>query len=1103
VTSLARPVSGARFVGRAPELVVLTDALASAAVGATTAVFVGGEGGVGKSRLIREFAERARRVGSRVLTGGCIGLAVGELPYAPLAEVLRGLVRELGGQTVREIAGRGYPALHHLVPFLDDDDQGDPGHGTGTGGSGQGEGDGEPRPDGPASQARLFEAVLRLLARLAEQAPLVVVIEDLQWADRSTLDLLSFLATTMTQDRLLLVASYRSNDLQPGHPLRRVLAELGRSAHTRRLELAPFTEDELADFLTAALGDGPAPVVVRQIFELSDGNAYFAEELAAAGALPVPAGERAPLPRSVRDVVLARVEVLPADARDVLHVVAAAGRTIRHPLLAAVFELPEDRLTAALRACVDNHVLATDPAEGTYLFRHALGREVVYEELMPGERAGLHRALAAALAERPALSTASGPMFVAELAHHWYEADDLSSALAASFAAASATAYACAFAESQRQYQRVLTLWERVADPAGIAGASRREVLERGAAAARWAGQITAAIAWLEEALREITPSGPAAERAAVWERLGRYRWEAGDGEGSLSAYEQAVDALAAEPPSGLRAGALAGLATANVQAGRYAVGLRLASEAVRMARSAGARAAESRALTMAGVALTMSGDHEEGVRSLRAALRIAEEIEEPEGLFRAYSNLVFALEKSGLLEDALLVARRGLERSRDIGVELTGGGVLLTNLAAILSLLGRWDEVVEIATDAFRRDVPAGFAMYLHLFLAEIDIARGRFVEAERRLAVLREMSPRLRESQFEGQLHGHYAALAVWRRQFDTARAAVRDGLAVVSEDTLLTLHLCSWGLRAEADRATLGPPRRRRGADTGDSAPSAESGNSASSAESGDSAPSAESGKAGPVPRRPTAPGPARLTSPDRADVVGAGTRPAGPAPDTPADAPDGSEAAAELTARVAAVADDPSGTAPPDVVALRLLCDAEQARIHGRDTPAQWRRVAEQWERLGRPHPTAYARWREGAAALDHRAAGAAPALREAERLAGELGAQPLRQEVAALAGRARIDLGAAPAQATARGGPDGRGGPGLTPRERQVLRHLVAGSSNRIIARRLFIAEKTVSVHVSNILAKLSAASRGEAAAIALRLGLVSADPDGQEDPPHD
>ncbi len=1019
----AMSISTARFVGRAAELVTLTDALAGATAGATATVLVGGEGGVGKTRLVQEFSGRARESGARVLRGACIGLAVGELPYAPLVEVLRTLIRDLGSQTVREVAGRAYPELTRLVPFLDD--------------TAESLDTAEPLAQGPASQARLFEAVLRLLHRLAEQAPLVLIIEDMQWADRSTLDLLSFLVATLTQERLLVVASFRSSDLHPGHPLRAVLAELGRSGRTRRLELARFTEVEHTEFLTAMIGTAPSHSLVRQVFELSDGNAYFAEELAAAGAIDGPSGDRGPLPRSIHDVVLARVEVLPADARYVLDVIATAGRKIRHQLLAAVSELPEDRLTGALRACVAHHVLVTDQVAGTYVFRHAIAREVVYEDVLPGERARLHAALAHALTARPRLSPSDGPAFAAELAHHWHEAGELPSALAAAVAAASIAAHSCAFAESRQLHQRALLLWHRVPDPAGIAGASRRQLLERGAEAARWAGQIATAIEWVQEALREIPPDGPPTERAALWERLGRYRWEAGDGEGSVAAYEEAIDTLAGEPPSGLRASALGGQATAYVLAGRYSVGLRLATEAVGMARAVGARSAESRALNMAGVALTMTGDPEEGVRSLRAALEIAETMADPEELFRAYSNLGFALEKAGRLEDSLRVARSGLGRSRDLSVELTGGGVLLTNAAAVLSLLGRWDEVVDVATDALHRDVPAGFAMYLHLLLGEIDIGRGRFIEAARRLAVAQEMSQRLRESQFTGQLHGYLAEIAIWQCQPEAVRDAVRAGLAAVSEDGPLTLYLCALGLRGEADRTHRAVVRaRRRGSDAGDS------------------------GEAGP-------------------------------------------DFAVELAARVAATVTRLPAQPLPEVVALHLLCHAEQARIEGRDVATQWASVADQWERIGRPYPTAYARWREGATALDDRTPRAAPALRQAHLLAARLGAQPLRQEIEVLARRARIDLGAPPASPPSPASLPGPGRPGLTPRERQVLDHLVAGSSNRIIARRLFIAEKTASVHVSNILTKLSAASRGEAAAIALRLGMVSPHPDSQEETWHD
>ncbi|MCL9759569.1 AAA family ATPase [Frankia sp. AiPa1] len=1095
-----------RFVARAPELATLSAALATAAEGTPTTVLVGGEGGVGKSHLIREFSRRARMEGVRVLTGVCIGLAAGELPYAPLAEMLRGLARDLGGQTVRAVAGRAYPALSQVVPYLDDafDDTAadtmDPADGAATATTA---GTGEQA--GPAPVGRLLEAVLRLLHRLAERAPLLLVIEDLQWADRSTLDLLSFLAATLSRERLVLVASYRSNDLGPGHPLRGVLTELTRSGRALRLELARFTEAELATFLTALVGAAPGAAQLRRIYALSDGNAYFAEELVAGGALaePTPAdvppgppasvsmsaltststaapasapvsaapglgAEPLPLPRSIRDVVLARVETLTADAREVLRLIATAGRTIRHQLLDTLCEMPQERLTAALRECVAYHVLVTDTGKGTYVFRHAVGREVVYADLLPGERTRLHAALAEALRTQPELGAVGGPALAAELAYHWHAAGVLPRALAAAVVAAEMAADACAFAESHRQYTRALALWHRVDDPVRAAGVPHSHLLERGAEAARWAGHTDVAIAWMLELSAQQSPRRSPAERAALWERLGRYRWESGDGEGSTRAYEQAVSLLADEAPSGQRAGVLGRLATSHVLAGRYSVGLSLATQAADLAAAVGAPAARSRGLNMAGVALTMIGRPDQGVRALRAALEIALGSDDAEELLRAYSNLGFALEKAGRLEESLAVARTGLARSRELGIELTGGGVLLTNAVAVLSLLGRWDEAVTAITDAFHRDVPVGSALFLHLLAAEIDIGRGRFVDAEARLEAARVSAGRVRESQFAGQWHGCRAELAIWRAEHDVARAAVLAGLDAVSEDAPLTLYLCALGLRAEADRVHPGLVARRRS--------------------------------------------PGHTPVPPAVDqqVLAEGDDRAGLAP-----------AAAGFVDRVRAVIRDLPPRPLPDVAALHLQCRAEQARGRGQDTPRQWARVAERWERIGRPGPTAYARWREAAAALRSRDSRAGPALRQAHRLATGLDAAPLRGEIEQLARRARIDLaagterdgsGAEATSVTGLGaevaGPgcrdqdrrqpvSGTVGPHLTPRERQVLGYLVAGHSNRIIGRRLFITEKTASVHVSNILAKLSVTSRGEAAAAALRLGLAQAGADEQ------
>jgi predicted ATPase len=225
---MSERVSSQSFVGRAEELGLLAAALGRAGAGAPGIVLIAGEAGVGKTRLVDEFAAQAAAEGARVLAGGCIELGEGALPYAPIVEALRSLARGLDLAVLRSLAGPAHGLLAGLLPEL---------------------GDGQAEAVTGGSQARLFEVLLGLLGRLGEQAPVVLVVEDLHWADRSTRDLLAFLVRNLHAERVLLVATYRSDELHRRHPMRPFLAELARGGRAQRVDLAPFGREELAALL--------------------------------------------------------------------------------------------------------------------------------------------------------------------------------------------------------------------------------------------------------------------------------------------------------------------------------------------------------------------------------------------------------------------------------------------------------------------------------------------------------------------------------------------------------------------------------------------------------------------------------------------------------------------------------------------------------------------------------------------------------------------------------------------------------------------------------------------------------------------------------------
>jgi tetratricopeptide (TPR) repeat protein len=453
---------------------------------------------------------------------------------------------------------------------------------------------------------------------LAEQAPVVLVVEDLHWADRSTRDLLAFLVRNLRRERLLVVVTYRNDE--PGQQrLGPYLAELDRGGRVQRLELARFDKVQTGAQLVGILGAVPAAELADAVFARSEGNPFFTEELLAA----VRAGSRQ-LPATLGDLLRGRGQALPDHAGQVLAVVAVAGRRVRHRLLAAVAGLDDQQLVEALRAAVANQLLVTRPGEDGYDVRHALLREVVDADLLPGERARLHAGYARALTQRPELADGPSAVAAAELAAHWDAAGEPARALPAKVGAGLAAERAHAFPEAQRHYERALELWQRVPDPGRAAGLDRVELLTRAADAAGFAGRTQRALVLLTTALEELDPNHGPVRTALLHMRLGGQRWIVGDEPACLAALEEAVRILPAEP-SPERARVLAAYAQWLMLAGRDRDAVRRAEEALGVARTVGARAEEGHALDILG---SCTGN----IDYLEEARRIAEEVGTPKG---------------------------------------------------------------------------------------------------------------------------------------------------------------------------------------------------------------------------------------------------------------------------------------------------------------------------------------------------------------------------------------------------------------------------------------------------------------------------------------
>jgi DNA-binding CsgD family transcriptional regulator/tetratricopeptide (TPR) repeat protein len=976
------------MIGRTAELQQLEDALRDASSGRPSLAFVAGDSGVGKTRLVNELLRRAEEAGAEVLSGDAVELGEGEVPYAALMSALRQLSRD-GHPSLDALHPRDRAELARLLPGLAGAAPADDGSDT------------------PA-QGRLFEAVLTLLDRLGSEAPVVLVLEDLHWADPSTRAFVAFLGRSLCSERVLAVMTYRVDELHRRHPLRPLLAEIERDPAVHRITLSPLSRDELAAALDDILGEAPAAELLDRLYARSEGNPLFMEELLAAGV-----DGRGALPITLSDALMVRIEQLSDPAQDVLRVLAV-GQQVDHATLADVSGMDRAALVAALREAVACHLVVAQ-ADDRYAFRHALLREVVADDLLPGERTELHRAFAEALERRPA----DGPdaaQIAAGIAHHYAATGDQRAALGASVRAATAAEAVHAFGESAALLERALELWDRVPDAEAVAGMDQVALLLRAGDAFIGAGDRSRPTPLLRAALDMVDEQAEPRRAAALLERLAMAHWRANRSREALDTAERALALVADGEPTPERATIYAWFAKTRMLQGRYRDATVAAREAIAAAEATSNHTALSGALNGMGTSLAAQGAVEEGTAALQRAIEIAREQDRPRELESAQTNLADALHLAGRDRDALDVARAALKESPGRGGHRAWLDVTVSEL---LLELGDWDEAERALPEESRR-FTGNELVNVELRRAELHLGRGEHDEAAEHLARLADPVAASAESQW----HGAYGALLaeLRRRQgdLDGARAAVDDALDRIefcTEDASRLARVSAAGLTVEADRA-------QRGRDLGDEAEVA------------------------------------RALGDIEAFVMRV-------------------EAAAEV-----------SGL--PVEAAWLATARADAARAAGEPAAELWAASADAWEVVERPYRIAVARWREAEAdvAADDRTA-AAHAAGAALETARRLGAGWLAGEVEGLVARGRLRLdgdGDAPAPADE---PMEAEDPfGLTPRERQVLALVARGATNRQIGAQLYMAEKTASVHVSRILAKLDVRSRTQAAAVAHRLGLA-------------
>jgi tetratricopeptide (TPR) repeat protein len=676
LSSLAGVVSPV-FVGRQSQLSAAHELVDATSRGESGLLLVAGESGVGKTRFVAEVAGYARQQSARVLSGRCVQLGPEGLPFAPVAEALRELVRDIAGEHLDEILGPARELVARLVSA------------AGT----------EPRERSTFEGSQLLELALGLVERLSADRPLVMIIEDLHWADRSTLQLAAFLTQNLRGVPAVMVFTYRSDEVGRGHPLRSLLTGWERSRAVVRFELERFSKAEVGAQLTAILGAPPDPATLELVFQRSEGNAFLVEEMLGV----VRAGDPRGLPASLREVLLARVDQLGAPARQLLGLAAVAGHSVPERLLVAASggDADEDAISAVLREAVDASVLVVDEAGYGYRFRHALTRDAVYDDLLPGQRVRLHTAYVEALSADPDLLRDTDMSVAASLAYHAFAALDLPRALDASIRAGAEAFAGLAPREALAHYERALQIWPRVPVEELPAGVDQAEVLWLAGDAAYYGGDLDRAVALLHQAIAELPADAAAQRRARVLQSCARVHRDTNRVGDAVRLLEQALVLLPDEPPTQERAEVLATLAAALLHANEWQRGEQCAARAIDAAAGLGAAKVEADALISLGAAQALQGRAEQGIVTLRAGLAVAQAADDTYSALRGYVNLSDLLEGLGRSREAAVEAETGMALGQRSGYVRGPGSYLTSNLAESLIRIGEWERARRLLDDA------------------------------------------------------------------------------------------------------------------------------------------------------------------------------------------------------------------------------------------------------------------------------------------------------------------------------------------------------------------------------------------------------------------
>ncbi|MBD2897755.1 hypothetical protein amrb99_67190 [Actinomadura sp. RB99] len=766
------------LIGRTAELAELTGALDRAAAGGAAVVLVSGDAGVGKTHLVSALTAAARERDCAVLVGQCAELGE-SMPYLPLADALWTASRGTGPEAADVRAAlESRPVLRRLLP----------------------DGEGPPDAASELGQQQLFGAVLGLLGELGARTeerdrPVLLVLEDLHWADRSTRHLLTFLSRVLSRERVCLVGTYRSDDLHRRHPLRPVVAELLRLPTVTGVEVRPFGPAETAEYLAGLAGGGANVTAgtVERVHRRSEGNAFYAAELYSAEST----GDD--LPAGLADLLLSRVERLSEGAQRVVRVAAVAGRRIDDELVRRAAGLDEAAVGEALREVVSHQLLV---AAGTgYTFRHALLREAVYADLLPGERTRLHADFARMLGAGPGDPPDGRRGSAAELAHHSLAAHDLPTAFAASVRAGREAERLGAPDEAFEHYDRALELWETVPDPEGASGTDRMGLALDTVRTSGRAGEQRRAISRLRRLL-ELADPADVVLGARIRDRLAEYLADVDEDDESQEMARAAVAMLPQDPPLPERAAALSTYARTLLYRDDHGEMPAVAEEAVELARATGATGAEASLLVTLGVYRETREADPDVVEVFARARDLALEGGRQVVALRAAFHHARAKFDRGDLAGATAAADEAVKWTMDAGLGWSTYGIVLRCLRYLIHYTaGDWAEADRLGAE-FGVRVARTPEAQVSAYALFTEVAQGSPAVEER----LRWIAPLWARDAFLNYVaHGLAAEHALWNGDFAGAIEHIERTLreSVYTQESPV-IRIAAVGLWAHAELA-----------------------------------------------------------------------------------------------------------------------------------------------------------------------------------------------------------------------------------------------------------------------------------------------------------